>query len=505
MSFDTYLKTATDTPKLGAGGLLDEVPFPVDVFPARLHKIITEGSKVIHAEKSHLGTGVLGAFSLAIGNTLRVKVVNHRKDIPAHTWMLLVESSGGGKGQAQDFAFSPIQQMDEEWRIKQRNYENDLKKQLWQLRKDKGEAIDKEKKNELQTQINGLQSELDNIESRYLLITDITMESVRTANLQNRRGLGYVRDELSGFYNSFGRYSKGGNATAEEAAYIELYDGKPIIPFRNSKAAVCDYPFTTIFGGTQNGALGDLGKNNRMVSGFIFRFLISIVSNKPVPEISEEDLMENPRVNELIKEYDLILRRVFTIQMAYKDDAETIPDPKILVFDKEARKEYVKYQNSNAKFANTVNVDENTREVIRSITGRSNMNLFRLCLIMEAIKWACGESSLEFISGDTVRRCSKLMEYYRYTMLKVYAEVESIRFEAGSKRPKRTQFDYKKIFGKRDELTRSELYERLHNTYGVSFGTAEKYVLEDEKLMVPPILSTKDGRNKIYHLNDIKK
>lgn len=508
MSFNQYLNAPEPSEIITKGGLLDEVTFPLDAFPKEFAHIISEASRILGSDPRHLGTGILGAFSLAIGNTLRVKVAEHFDAIPATTWMVLVEPSGGGKGRAQGFAFKPLEKYDEGRRVKTSNERHSIENAIRETRKEIDKTDDKEQKTGFRKLIDDMQRNLERIEDKYLLITDITMESVRTANLKNRHGIGYVRDEVSGFYNSFGRYAKGGGgATAEESFYIETYDGKPLIPFRNgAKSVVCDYPFTTVFGGTQPDTLGDLGRNNRMVSGFVFRFLFSYPAEKPLGKKQLSDYHFDERIRDIMQKYDDKLMKVLEEQkMRFKDEGELVPDPSIVTFSDEALKVYLEFQHKQVDFANNINVDPSTRRVIKSIVSRLDMNLYRLSLIMEVMKWSLGESSLDHISGDTVKRCVDLMEYYRYTMLKVYSEVESIRFEQSSKRPKRTQFNYKKIFGKRDELTRPELYERLHKEYSVSFGTAEKYVLEDEKLTVPPIISSKDGRNKIYYLNDVNK
>jgi hypothetical protein len=508
MSFEDHLNTPTAEPlKPNSGGLLDEVKFPVEAFPVEYQNIIEQAARILGSDPCHLGTGILGAFGLSIGNTLRVTLAPHFDPIPATTWMVLVEQSGGGKGRAQSFSYKPLEKFDEARRVKTSNDRADLEKKIWNTRTLMNASQSPDQKADYKKEIEGLNRELENIEDKYLMITDITMEAVRTANLKNRRGIGYVRDEVSGFYNSFGKYSKGGgSSTSEESFYIETYDGKPLIPFRSgAKSQVCDYPFTSVFGGTQPGTLGDLGKNNRMISGFVFRFMFSYPQEKPLGKRKREDYQFDAKIKEVMEQYDSLINRVLDgLQMDFKDEGKIMPNPKIVVFSDEALQKYIEFQNAQADFANNLNVDARTREVVKSIVTRLDMNLFRLCLIMETMKWALGHSSLDYITGNTVTQCVKLMDYYRYTMLKVYSEVESIRFEQGSKRPKRTQFVYKKVFTGRKELSRDELYKRLHELYGVSVGTAEKYVLEDEKQQVPPILSAKDGRMKIYYLNDFK-
>lgn len=507
MSFDEFLKQP-QKPAPISGGLLDRVEFPVAAFPGEYQEIINQAARMLKTDAAHVGTGILGAFSLAIGNTKRVAVSEHLNPIPATTWMVLVEASGGGKGRAQGFAFKPIEQFDEQRRITKNNSRKQLEDEIKRAKKGymENKNTDKEAAADWKQEIQQNEKRLDDIKDEYLTMTDITMESVRTANLQNRRGIGIVREEISGFYNSFGRYAKGGGGSPEESFYIETYDGVPIKPFRNGgRSVVCDYPFTSVFGGTQPDTLGDLGKNNRLVSGFVFRFLFCYPDEKPLGKKHASDFVFDDKIKEVIQKYsDLINKALNDLPLKFKDELEQIPNPDTVVFSPEALEKYIAWQNIQADFANTLNVDPSTRRVIKSIVSRLDMNLFRLCLIMETMKWALGKSSLEYITGDTVSQCVKLMDYYRYTMLKVYSDVETIRFESAGKRPKRTQFDYKKVFNGRKELTRGELYDRLNFEYGVSAGTAEKYVLEDEKLPVPPILSTKDGRNKIYHLNDIK-
>ncbi len=508
MGFNQFFESQKYSNSRPENGLLEEVIFPVDAFPESIQIIIHEASKSLNTEASHLGTGILSAVSLSIGNTLRVQLGPHDKPLPVSTWMMLVESSGGGKGRAQDFGFHPIEEIAELRRVEVSNKKAQLKKSIQDTKQDISVA-DKDHAKSLKASLFALESELEKLEDFFITTTDITMEAVRSANLRNRRGIGIVRPEISGWYNSFGKYSKTGASSSEESFYIETYDGSPILPFRaGSKGTTCDFPFTNVFGGTQPGTLMDLGKNNRMISGFVFRILFSYPNEKPLPLKNMEQFQLGIEVDQVKKQYSQFIKKIFgDLEMTFKDELQLIPDPRTISFSESALKKYVKWHNSQVNFANGLQIDPQTRNVIKSIVTRSDMSMIRLCLILEVMKWACGESSLESIHPDTILRCAKLMEYYRYTMLKVYGEVEKIKFEQGTHQRTGKSIPYHKVFNGRKELKRDEMKSRIAKAVQISELTAEKYMNDDSKLPNPPFFKSKRGREVVYTLkpNDFLK
>jgi hypothetical protein len=503
--FDTYQAPAGVAAEQPFS-LIDEVPFPIDAFPYTYSEIIRQATTTLKSEACHIGTAMLGAVSLAIGNTTRVQVSSHYSSIPATTWMVLIEPSGGGKGVAQKFGYGPLEKIKRQKMIEVSNARTQLAKDILDLRRDIYQCESADIKKELSKSL--AFKEKQEIEDHYITIDDITMEAVRKANLKNRRGIGIVRDEISGWWNSFGKYSKGGAASSEESFYIETYDGADLIPFRSgSNSVICPMPFTTVFGGTQPDTLTDFGRNNRLVSGFVFRILFSFPEEKPMRHKQPDDFIAG-KSKAFEKQSDMyntcILRIMEGLTMRFADEGGFVPEPKIILFSEDAITAYTEWFNGKADFVNNINGDKRLKRTIRSIVSRIDMNFYRLCLLIETMKWTVGESALETISRDTVQRVDKLMEYYRYTIVKVYTEVEKINMDSGSPRPRRTQISYKKVFGKREELTKPELLKRITEHYNITELTAEKYVLEDEKQLIPGIITRKDGRSKVYKLNEVK-
>ena len=91
------------------------------------------------------------------------------------------------------------------------------------------------------------------------------------------------------------------------------------------------------------------------------------------------------------------------------------------------------------------------------------------------------------------------MNYYRFTSLKVYTEIEKIRFELGLTRSRKVRIDYKKAFGKRKEISKADLIEKVSTSYKITKSTTEKYINQDVRSEMPPIIIKKDGR-KVYYV-----
>ncbi|MEL6558367.1 MAG: DUF3987 domain-containing protein [Bacteroidota bacterium] len=477
--------------------IYEEVEFPLDAFPGHIPETIRQVAAIKQTEPSHLGTGILSVAGYSVGNTFRVQLSESYDPVPLTTWMLLVENSGRGKGKANSFVLAPIKKLQGVEDVKASNAEYDIKKSIAQLKDDISNCENAEQKQLYKKQLEDEQKK--KIVPKKYLTTDVTIESIRHSCKDNPRGVYIMREELAGWYNSFGKYAKG--SSDEESSYIEIYDGEDIRPSRsNSVSSNVIKPFVPVYGGTQPGRLGELAKNNRMASGFIYRMLFSYPPYKKLQRMDAEKILsKDNNIAVYAEQWQKTVEKIFEIKVNYLDHACTIPDPGTIKFDEPAVFAYEEWVNDNREFANNCRFEESVKADIDSIISRLEMNMLRCCLIMQVLKWATGEGSLQYVTRDTVEATGRLMNYYRFTSLKVYTEIEKIRFELGLTRSRKVRIDYKKAFGKRKEISKADLIEKVSNAYKITKSTTEKYINQDVRSEMPPIIIKKDGR-KVYYV-----
>lgn len=87
--------------------------FPLESFPAPLQEVILQTKECLSFPVSYMGTSLLFAASVAIGNTYRV-VVKKGFDVPAVLYCALVGKPGVTKTHPLKFAINPIMDWDKE-------------------------------------------------------------------------------------------------------------------------------------------------------------------------------------------------------------------------------------------------------------------------------------------------------------------------------------------------------------------------------------------------------
>ena len=187
-------------------------PFPTDTLPALLAEFVRQASQSIQCDESMIVTPLRAAVAGAIGNTRQVEIKHGRYE-PSILWAVIIAQSGERKSpafrQVENFFQKVVIRsretyQDEMTRFKKRQAEYKRDLDLW--KRSKGDYPEEP---------------IEPTESRYI-IGDTTAEAAAHLLSQNSRGLILMRDELAGFFNSFGQYKSG---NADSPFWLQCYDG----------------------------------------------------------------------------------------------------------------------------------------------------------------------------------------------------------------------------------------------------------------------------------------
>ena len=96
------------------------------------------------------------------------------------------------------------------------------------------------------------------------------------------------------------------------------------------------------------------------------------------------------------------------------------PNPEILEFTKEAKGVYIEWYDRNATLSNSAE-----SESVAGLYTKLNQYVLRFALIIELLRWACGESNKQGVGIESINGAIKLAEYFRNTALKVHGIISN--------------------------------------------------------------------------------
>ena len=252
--------------------------FPLVALPRVLRQFVAQVSDAMGVAPECVATPAIATCATAIGNTCRIRLTPTWTE-PAVIWAVTLMESGSLKTPAYNAAVEPL-------RVAQRLSEEQFQQAQTDYRKAKAqfEAEASLWKN-APTAAQAIPTEPMEPKPTDLYTSDSTVEALGVLFGNNPRGLALTRDELSGFFASFGAY-KGGRG-GDEAAYLEFYNAGAVKLNRASgKRIYVHAAALSIFGTCQPAvfvnAIGADGKNsNQVENGLAARFLIASPVSKP--------------------------------------------------------------------------------------------------------------------------------------------------------------------------------------------------------------------------------
>lgn len=384
------------------GQIVDPVKnaFPIEAFPPQIQEIILQLNKYLKFPIDFSAVSILYSTSLSVGNTHKAKVNNGWLE-SCVIYVCLVGRAGTNKSHPLSFAIKPIMKRDEE------SY------QKFVLEKELYLQISSLSKKEREEQ--GLEEPTPPILQKFI-ISDYTPEAVSTIHLNNRRGIGVYIDELAGWFKNFNRYNKG----SEQEQWLSNWSGKPIISDRKTGNSVfIDSPFISVVGTIQNDILEEISKDSRDSNGFKDRILFAIPDQLQKEYWSEEEIPQ-----ETIENYKNIIGRLLDLQF----DTSTL-ESTLLPFSPTAKRILFEWQRNNTDKINSLSNDK-----VASMYSKLDVYIIRFSLILQMLRWACGESGKTVIEENTIKGAILLTEYFRINAEKVHKVLsESTPFDRLSK------------------------------------------------------------------------
>lgn len=208
-----------DAAEGGGGGY---VPFPIQLLPTSLQDFVLAASEALYCDPAFIAVPALVTVGAAIGNSRTVAVKESWQE-PSVFWAAIVADSSSLKSPSMDIAVAPL------WAL-QRGMSLEYEEALRYWTKAKSEWTDERYRKRKGDDANfpiGREPEKPN--PAKLLVNDITIERLAQVLWQNPQGVCLCRDELAGWFASFGRYSDGKGPGADLPVWLEIFRAKPIL------------------------------------------------------------------------------------------------------------------------------------------------------------------------------------------------------------------------------------------------------------------------------------
>jgi len=412
--------------------------FPIDIFPSEIIEVLIECNNTLNYPLEYLGSSILSAAALAIGNTYHIEFKKGFVQ-KATIFMVLVGKPGDIKSHPLNFAFKPVRDKDDiahkEYIKAYSEYENSKKN---------NDSIADPKPIFKKFELN-----------------DFTPESLIKIHSHNKRGVGINVDELAGWIKNFQRYNK----SSEAEMYLSIWTGNPIsIDRKGDEPIRINDPFVNVIGTMQTKIIDELAKDNRSNNGFIERLLFAIVENPPPllwndKEIKQED----------VSKYVCMIDRLFSLE--YVDY-----EPNIMHFSKDAKQHLINWQNNKRNDLQNNGLDNEL-----SIQAKLEIYAIRFSLIIQLMFWAVGRKNKGKVELFAVEKAIKLIEYYRLNALKIHQRI----------------FDKNPI----DDLhnTHKFFYESLSDKFSTAEALVKGKEIEIPERTVKNLLKKKELFKKINH------
>lgn len=234
-------------------------------------------------------------------------------------------------------------------------------------------------------------------------LDDFTLEALVLEHYNNLRGIAINYDEILGLLANTDRYGK--NPMLERL--LSIWSGCHLENTRvkNDRPQRVEEPCVNIIGTTQTKRMKELMGSKFMDTGFLDRILVVYPKSKKVPHwLDEED--SHVRQSEASRKWADIIGKIFGLDYARCNDTNECC-PNILYMDKDAHSLFFGWWNRNVDAINAIEDDED----VETRVMKHNTHVARIALLLQALRYACGESHLQSIDVDSIKGALLLNEY----------------------------------------------------------------------------------------------
>ncbi len=355
----------------------DYEPFPTDILPEVMRDYISVGAASIGCDHSYIALPLFCALASAIGNS-RVIRLKQGWEEPCVIWAAIVGESGTLKSPALDYALRPMLEHEvslyREWSARMKEHESGKE----------------------------MPPDHDLVKRSQTCVNDVTIEGLASLLYSNPRGLLLYKDELSGWFGGFDRYSK---SETEASKYLEMQRAGMIRVDRkkDSESQLIERAAVSITGGIQPGTLVRLLKPKYFQNGLAARLLLAMPPRKP----------KRWNDNEILEDSVMPMKSVFETLLRQPYDPEE--GPAVSELSEAGREAWIRHFNFLAAEMH-LETDPNVVSALAKLEGYAA----RFALVVHAVRETVESSLSARIDEQDVAVGAKLARWFAYEARRVY-------------------------------------------------------------------------------------
>lgn len=197
------------------------VPFPTGYLPDCLKEYVSASAAALHCDPAYIAVPALVSIGAAIGNSRVIQIKESWRE-PSIFWAAVIADPSSMKSPSFDLATAPLwelqdtmsKQFEHDWRRYQEEIEEWNSTRWKKAKKSDDPSEDKKPSKPVPKKI---------------IVSDITIEKLARVLLDNPHGVVLCREELSGWFSSFGRYSDGKGVGADMSLWLQLYGARSLV------------------------------------------------------------------------------------------------------------------------------------------------------------------------------------------------------------------------------------------------------------------------------------
>ena len=374
-----------------------ETDFPIEVFAKPIADFIEEAALAFTVDPASVAAYVLGHLSGAIGAARVIELKPDWKEYPA-LWIGNVIGPGNLKTPVMAACGQPF----EEWQSqKWAKYQETVQLYDAQYQDWHGDR----KNNSRPTKPLYVQR----------LTDDTTIEALADVLNASPRGTLIAKDELTAWVRSLNEYKAKGS---DRSKYLSMWSSKSFTVNRKDKEPIhVEHPFVAIIGGIQPDLVNELQDAQAREDGLLDRFLW-VLPRTVDQHWTEARISESTKANycSLVRQL-LDLDRDPSANLAQRE----ILEPKTVTFTAEAKQEWITAYDRHCIDAASWSLGARLRAPYKKLGGYAA----KLALILQVVKYLCGEADSESIDADSVTKAWTLIQYFKNQLIAVYGDDEA--------------------------------------------------------------------------------
>lgn len=378
-------------------------PFPLDVLPAPVARLIGEAARSIVCPPDMIGVPLLVTLASAIGNS-RVLRLKDGWDESAVLWATVVARPGDKKTPGAKVALRPAHEVGKRLR------------HLW------NQDMDEHKREQREYVLEVKEAHKANLPAppeplppvlERTTVDDTTLEQLMVILDGNPRGVIQARDELDGWFRSMDQYKSGKGS--DRQMWLSLWSSSPVAVDRkgNRESIALDKPFVCLYGTIQPGVLPELGDRE---DGLLDRFLYAYP--EPVRTVWSDDGISTEAERGVLNLYES-LRSLEMDKDEYGD-----PIPTRVHFSPEAKDLFVEVFNGHRAEMEAPGFPDQ----LKGPWAKLESYFARIILLLAVMR--CAENGVpgvpETVEPGDVRNASVLLSYFKSNARRVFTDPSNV-------------------------------------------------------------------------------